>query len=225
MTPLIDIQNLSAGYGSHRVLHDVNLTIRQGDFLGLIGPNGGGKTTLLKCILGLLQPQEGKVVYHPSTLRLGYMPQYNHIDRKFPITVIDTILSGLIAERRHHTHWSADERDRAQQALRQMGLEGMEQRPIGALSGGELQRVLLGRAVVSNPEVLVRAAPGPYIDKRTESRLYQQLDDLNRNSAINLVSHDIESLLSHARTIALVDRELTYYPSSEAFKEKYTERR
>lgn len=74
MTPLIDIQNLSAGYGSHRVLHDVNLTIRQGDFLGLIGPNGGGKTTLLKCILGLLQPQEGKVVYHPSTLRLGICP-------------------------------------------------------------------------------------------------------------------------------------------------------
>ena len=225
MTPLIDIHNLSAGYGSHRVLHGVNLTIRQGDFLGLIGPKGGGKTTLLKCILGLLQPQEGEIVFHPDTLRLGYLPQYNHIDRKFPITVIDTILSGLIAERRHLTHWSAEERDRAQQVLRQMGLEGMEQRPIGALSGGELQRVLLGRAVVSNPEVLVLDEPGTYIDKRTESRLYQLLDDLNRRSAILLVSHDIESLLSYARTIAMVDRELTYYPSSEAFKEKYTEGR
>ena len=96
-----------------------------------------------------------------------------------------------------------------------MGLEGLEQRPIGALSGGELQRVLLGRAVVSNPELLVLDEPGTYIDKRTEARLYELLDELNKRCAIVMVSHDTDSLLRHARSLAVVDRELTYYPTTE----------
>lgn len=223
MTPLIEIKNLTAGYGRQQVLHHVNLSIFPNDFLGIVGPNGGGKTTLLKCILGLLEPQEGEILFHSPqgqaeekrALRLGYLPQYSHIDKKFPITVWDTVLSGLIAETGLLSRWNHDEQKRAKEVIARMGLEGMEQRPIGALSGGELQRVLLGRAVVSNPEVLVLDEPGTYIDKRTEARLYELLDELNVRCAIVMVSHDTDSLLRHARSLAVVDRELTYYPTTE----------
>ena len=223
MTPLIEIKDLTAGYGQQQVLHHVSLSIFPNDFLGIVGPNGGGKTTLLKCILGLLKPQEGEILFRSpeegrdgkDALRLGYLPQYSHIDKKFPITVWDTILSGLLAETPLLSRWSSEEQERAREVITRMGLEGLEQRPIGALSGGELQRVLLGRAVVSNPEVLVLDEPGTYIDKRTEARLYELLDELNQRCAIVMVSHDTDSLLRHARSLAVVDRELTYYPTTE----------
>lgn len=223
MTPLIEIKDLTVGYGQQQVLHHVSLSIFPNDFLGIVGPNGGGKTTLLKCILGLLKPQEGEIRFRTirddtegkEKLRLGYLPQYSHIDKKFPITVWDTILSGLLAETPLLSRWSSEEQERAREVITRMGLEGLEQRPIGALSGGELQRVLLGRAVVSNPEVLVLDEPGTYIDKRTEARLYELLDELNQRCAIVMVSHDTESLLRHARSLAVVDRELTYYPTTE----------
>lgn len=222
MTPLIEIRNLTAGYGPQQVLHHVNLSIYPNDFLGIVGPNGGGKTTLLKCILGLLKPQEGDILLRTAqggakgraALRLGYLPQYSHIDKKFPITVWDTILSGLIAETRCFARWSHEEQERAREVITRMGLQGLEQRPIGALSGGELQRVLLGRAVVSNPEVLVLDEPGTYIDKRTEAKLYELLDELNKRCAIVMVSHDTDTLLRHARSLAVVDRELTYYATT-----------
>lgn len=223
MNQLIEIKNLSAGYGQQQVLHHINLSIFPNDFLGIVGPNGGGKTTLLKCILGLLKPQEGEIVFQSSregsegngAVRLGYLPQYSHIDKKFPITVWDTILSGLIAETHLLSRWNRDEQEKAREVIARMGLEGLEQRPIGALSGGELQRVLLGRAVVSNPEVLVLDEPGTYIDKRTEERLYELLDELNKHCAIVMVSHDTDTLLRHARSLAVVDRALTYYPTTE----------
>ena len=117
MTPLIEIRNLVAGYGPQQVLSHVNLSIYPNDFLGIVGPNGGGKTTLLKCILGLLKPQEGEIVFRSAegdtegraALRLGYLPQYSHIDKKFPISVWDTIRCGLIAETRLLARWSHEE--------------------------------------------------------------------------------------------------------------------
>ena len=223
MTPLIEIRNLVAGYGPQQVLSHVNLSIYPNDFLGIVGPNGGGKTTLLKCILGLLKPQEGEIVFRSAegdtegraALRLGYLPQYSHIDKKFPISVWDTIRCGLIAETRLLARRSHEEQERVREVIARMGLQGLEQRPIGALSGGELQRVLLGRAVVSNPEVLVLDEPGTYIDQRTEARLYELLDELNGRCAIVMVSHDTDTLLRHARSLAVVDRELTYYATTD----------
>lgn len=223
MKPLVEIKGLSAGYHGKTVLHDANLTIHPHDFLGIIGPNGGGKTTLLKCVLGLIQPQRGEILFHSTDnhgtgnrkLRLGYLPQYSHIDRKFPITVWDTVLSGLIAEARLFSRWSGEQKEKARQVIQRMGLEGLERRPIGELSGGELQRVLLGRAVVSDPELLVLDEPGTYIDKPTESRLYALLDELRSSCAIMLVSHDVDELLRHAHSLAVVNKSLTYYPTTD----------
>ena len=157
--PIIEIRNLSAGYDNRTVLHDVNLTVYERDFLGIIGPNGGGKTTLIRCILGLLKPFSGTITYHPAQLSLGYLPQYTRIDRKFPITVEEVILSGLDSKKPLTARFTRADHDKARAVIARMGLEGMEKRPIGALSGGQLQRTLLGRAIISDPQVTpVRAA-------------------------------------------------------------------
>lgn len=178
-TPLIEIKNLSAGYDSRTVLRNINLTVYDRDFLGIIGPNGGGKTTLIKCILGLLKPTGGEILYRGGrALKMGYLPQYNSIDRKFPITVEEVILSGLSSQKSLISRFTAAHREKARQVIARMGLEGLEERAIGALSGGQLQRALLGRAIISDPQLVVLDEPSTYIDKRFEARLYELLAEI-----------------------------------------------
>ena len=186
MKPIIEIKNLNAGYDGRTVLRDVNLTVYDRDFLGIIGPNGGGKTTLIKCILGLLKPLSGEISFTSSRtagnfqLTMGYLPQYNSIDRKFPITVEEVILSGLSSKKSLISRFTKEHKEKAHQVIVRMGLEGLEERAIGALSGGQLQRALLGRAIISDPEVVILDEPSTYIDKRFEARLYQLLAEINK---------------------------------------------
>lgn len=211
---IIEIKNLSAGYDGRNVLHDVNLTVYERDFLGIIGPNGGGKTTLIKCILGLLKPTGGSIQFYPETLSIGYLPQYNTIDRKFPISVEEVILSGLSIQKKLSARFTADEREKGKQIIARMGLEGLEKRSIGQLSGGQLQRALLGRAIISDPSVVILDEPSTYIDKRFEARLYQLLAEINKECAIILVSHDIGTVLQQVKSIACVNETLDYHPDT-----------
>lgn len=241
---MIEIKNLYAGYDGHIVLRDVNLTVYDRDFLGIIGPNGGGKTTLIKCILGLLKPISGEILYngerltasgklktarHSSLntprlpLTIGYLPQYNSIDRKFPITVEEVILSGLSSKKSLASPFHAEYREKVHSVMARMGLEGMEQRAIGALSGGQLQRALLGRAIVSDPQVVILDEPSTYIDKRFEARLYELLAEINRECAIVLVSHDIGTVLQQVKSIACVNETLDYHPDT-GITEEWLER-
>lgn len=231
MPAIIEIKNLSAGYDGRTVLHDVNLTVYERDFLGIIGPNGGGKTTLVKCILGLLKPTAGEILYHPChgtdapasssgiPFTMGYLPQYSSIDRKFPITVEEVILSGLSSKKPLASRFNARQREKARNVIARMGLEGMEQRAIGALSGGQLQRVLLGRAIISGPQVVILDEPNTYIDKRFEARLYELLAEINKECAIILVSHDIGTVLQQAKSIACVNETLDYHPDTGVTEE------
>ncbi|MBO4984015.1 MAG: metal ABC transporter ATP-binding protein [Bacteroides sp.] len=219
-TPIIEINNLSAGYDGKSVLRNINLTVFEKDFLGIIGPNGGGKTTLIKCILGLLKPFSGEI---KSNCKIGYLPQYSSIDKKFPITVEEVILSGLSSQKSLTARYSAEERERARHTIVQMGLEGLEKRPIGALSGGQLQRTLLGRAIISDPQVLILDEPSTYIDKRFEARLYELLADINKQCAIILVSHDIGTVLQQVKSIACVNETLDYHPDT-GITEEWLER-
>ena len=212
--PIIEIRNLFAGYDGRTVLHDVNLTVYERDFLGIIGPNGGGKTTLVKCILGLLKPLSGDIVYHPAHLSLGYLPQYTSIDRKFPITVEEVILSGLSSQKSLAARFTQVEREKARAVIARMGLEGLGRRAIGTLSGGQLQRALLGRAIISDPKVVILDEPSTYIDKRFEAHLYELLGELNRECAIILVSHDIGTVLQQVKSIACVNETLDYHPDT-----------
>lgn len=240
-TPLIEIKNLSAGYDSRTVLRNVNLTVYNRDFLGIIGPNGGGKTTLIKCILGLLKPAAGEILYsdkrfvasdkqrgtaqrpalttNRSVLKMGYLPQYNSIDRKFPITVEEVILSGLSSQKSLISRFTATHREKARQVIARMGLEGLEKRAIGALSGGQLQRALLGRAIISDPALVVLDEPSTYIDKRFEARLYELLAEINHDCAIILVSHDIGTVLQQVKSIACVNETLDYHPDTGVSEE------
>ena len=244
-TPLIEIKNLSAGYDSRTVLRNVNLTVYDRDFLGIIGPNGGGKTTLIKCILGLLKPSAGEILYsdkrfvtsdkqgsaaqrpaltaNRSVLKMGYLPQYNSIDRKFPITVEEVILSGLSSQKSLISRFTATHREKARQVIARMGLEGLEKRAIGALSGGQLQRALLGRAIISDPALVVLDEPSTYIDKRFEARLYELLAEINHDCAIILVSHDIGTVLQQVKSIACVNETLDYHPDT-GISEEWLER-
>ena len=240
-TPLIEIKNLSAGYDNRTVLRNVNLTVYDRDFLGIIGPNGGGKTTLIKCILGLLKPTAGEILYsdkrfvasdkqrgtaqrpalttNRSVLKMGYLPQYNSIDRKFPITVEEVILSGLSSQKSLISRFTASHREKARQVIARMGLEGLEKRAIGALSGGQLQRALLGRAIISDPALVVLDEPSTYIDKRFEARLYELLAEINHDCAIILVSHDIGTVLQQVKSIACVNETLDYHPDTGVSEE------
>lgn len=230
MKPIIEIKNLSAGYDGRTVLHDVNLSIYERDFLGIIGPNGGGKTTLIKCILGLLKPTGGEIRFNApekasrqtstegtsakSQLFLGYLPQYSTIDRKFPISVEEVILSGLSIQKSLTSRFTPEQREIGKQIISRMGLEGLEHRSIGQLSGGQLQRALLGRAIISDPAVLILDEPSTYIDKRFEARLYELLAEINKECAIILVSHDIGTVLQQVKSIACVNETLDFHPDT-----------
>lgn len=212
--PLIELQKLSAAYDGHTVLREIDLSIYQHDFLGIIGPNGGGKTTLIKCILGLMKPSGGKILLSQEPLTMGYLPQYSTIDRKFPVSVEEVVLSGLSSKKALTSKFTAEQHEKAHQVVLRMGLEGLEHRAIGQLSGGQLQRALLGRAIVSDPPVLILDEPSTYIDKQFEARLYELLATINDDCAIVLVSHDIGTVLQQVKSIACVNETLDYHPDT-----------
>ncbi|MDR1645231.1 MAG: metal ABC transporter ATP-binding protein [Tannerellaceae bacterium] len=210
----IEIENLSAAYDGQIVLHDVSLTVRERDFLGVVGPNGGGKTTLLKVILGLLPPVAGHLRFYRdnqavASLKMGYLPQMNPLDRNFPISVREVVASGLMSEKPLFHSFLPEQNRQIDLVVEQMGLETLSRRPIGKLSGGQFQRTLLGRAIVSRPQVLIMDEPGSYVDKQFESRFYPLLKDLNRECTIILVSHDIRTVASLTDHTVYVNRTLS----------------
>jgi zinc transport system ATP-binding protein len=211
---LVDIRNVSAGYDDNIVLKDVSLKVYEQDFLGIIGPNGGGKTTLVKIILGLFKPMAGSIVFSDEGLknRTGYMPQIHQIDRKFPILVSEVIASGLMSVK----HLSKTEkREKIFSLIREMGIENIANKAIGELSGGQMQRVLLARAIVNSPKLLILDEPNSYVDKRFEAYFYQVLQKINRTTAIVLVSHDIGTVISNVKNIACVNETLHYHTGTD----------
>lgn len=220
INPIIRLEHICAAYDRKQVLEDVDLTIYDRDFLGVIGPNGGGKTTLMKIILGLLKPESGRISFYEGdkevpTISMGYLPQYSSIDKKFPISVYDVVLSGLNKQKSLFRSFSSEQREQVQRVIVRMGLEGLEKRAIGQLSGGQLQRALLGRAIVSNPSVVILDEPNTYIDKRFEAELYSLLNEINKECAIVLVSHDIGTVLQNVKSIACVSGHLDYHPDTQ----------
>jgi zinc transport system ATP-binding protein len=230
MEKLIELTDVTAAYENKTVLHGVSLTLWKDDFLGIIGPNGGGKTTLLKVILGLLHPTKGSIRFYRdgkevNGLRIGYLPQMSNIDRKFPISVRQVISSGLASDRKMFHRFTDEQNARVEEVLKIVGMTELADRAVGELSGGQMQRVLLGRSIVSRPEVLILDEPGTYVDKRFESHFYPLLSEINKESAVILVSHDLGTVLSIVKNIACVNETLHYHPgtnvTSEWLGEKY----
>lgn len=192
MNSLIDLSHVGFRYDHIDVLSDISARICERDFVVLTGSNGAGKTTLLHLLAGLETPTSG-IITRRKGLRIGYLPQYRHIDRQFPITVIDLVLSGLQNSKRLIAPFDASHRAKAEATLSQLQLADLASRPIRALSGGQFQRALLARAIVSEPHLLLLDEPDTHLDASGREFLYDLLEKENAHSAILLVSHD-ESL-------------------------------
>ena len=207
---MIELDSVAMQWDNHVALQNVCLSINEGDFVAITGPNGGGKTTLLRLILRLIKPTSGRVVYRSGgaevdELEIGYLPQKNQIDSRFPITVEEVVALGLMSQK----HLSKQERkERVHQTIALMGLEEHAKRLIGELSGGQLQRTLLGRAVVSRPRVLVLDEPLSYVDKSFENRLYEIIAQLAKHTTIILVSHEMTHISTMANRHIIIDRTL-----------------
>ena len=216
---LISLNDVSVGYDDRqKVLDHVNLDILPNDFIGVIGPNGGGKTTLVKTILKAL-PYSGEVQYSPvigsdGYRAIGYLPQVSDIDKSFPISVCEVVLSGLQARKRLFGRYSAADKAKALQLLDLCGIESIARRPIGELSGGQLQRTLLCRALISDPKVLILDEPANFVDNKFEKELYAILRQLNDRMAIIMVSHDLGTITSHVKSIVCVNRHVHRHNSN-----------
>ncbi|SDX89687.1 zinc transport system ATP-binding protein [Allochromatium warmingii] len=220
-SPVIRVDAVSFSYGETLVLERINLSIVAGEFVGLVGPNAGGKSTLLKLILGLLEPQAGQihVLGRPprtAARAIGYVPQFPSFARDFPICVEEVVTMGRIGRgSRWALGWSSRaDRAAARQALAEVEAADLARRPIGQLSGGQLQRVLLARALVAEPQILILDEPTANIDQRAESDIFDLLAELNQRLTILLVSHDIAFISEYVSRVACLNRTLTCHNTS-----------
>ena len=224
MEKICELTSIDAGYNGKLLLKDVHLPVYQKDFLGIIGANGSGKTTLLRIILGLLEPLRGSISFYDKSLQgtrkaIGYLPQFKAVDREFPVTAGNVVLSGLMGQKQLGRHFTDSDHEKAHALMDRFGIYHLRDRAVGNLSGGELQRVFLGRALLSSPRLLILDEPDTFIDSSFSKNLNDILVELNRDMAVILVSHDIGSILSAVKNIACIDGTLHYHSTDEISSE------
>lgn len=218
--PAILMEDLSFSYGGARVLENVNATIDADDFACVVGPNGGGKTTLIKLALGLLRPESGRVLLfgrppNETRSKVGYVPQYFQFDMYFPIKVLDVVLMGRLDRHRAFGHYGRTDADAARSALAQVDLAGSADRPFAALSGGQRQRVLIARALAAQPQLLILDEPMANIDPAVQNELYEVLKALHGRLAIVMVTHDMGFVSTLVNRVVCVNRTVRIHPTSE----------
>ena len=223
----IDIENLSFAYEHDKVLENINLTVEPLDFLAIIGPNGGGKSTLLKLILGLLKPQQGTVRIFgepPAKQRntIGYVPQNTNVNTDFPIKVLEVVLMGHVGGKKPLFGYGKDEIACAMGALGQVGMEAYAQSKIGDLSGGQRQRVMIARALCAHPKILILDEPTSSIDIQGQKEIYTLLKTLNQTMTVVVVSHDISVILEYANKAAHINKRLAFHDISDKAKVFHT---
>jgi zinc transport system ATP-binding protein len=217
---VVRLEDIWVYYDSVLALEGVNLSINQDDFLGLIGPNGGGKTTLLRVILGLVKPSRGKVTVLGETLErsrklVGYVPQHSLFDRDFPASVWDVVLMGRAGQVGLLRTYSGEDKRIAQTALETVEMLKYKDRQIGRLSAGQQQRVFIARALVAEPKLLLLDEPMAGVDAPMQTGFYELLARLKQQMAIVLVSHDISAVSIYVDKIACLNRKLFYHDSKE----------
>jgi zinc transport system ATP-binding protein len=216
---VITIKNLSFSYHKQKVLEDINLNVKEKDFLAIIGPNGGGKSTLLKVILGINPIKEGTVqtfgeVPKKNLAKIGYVPQNTNVNTDFPIKVLEVVLMGHIGTKRPLFGYAQQEKACALSALAQVGMEKYANEKIGSLSGGQRQRVMIARALCANPKILILDEPTASIDVEGQKQIYELLQLLNKSITIIVVSHDISVVIQYANKVVHINKRLSYHDIS-----------
>lgn len=217
-TSIITLRNVGVNYEQSIALEDVNLEIFEDDFIGIIGPNGGGKTSLVKAIMGVV-PHSGEIEFAPALrrknhLKIGYMPQVSQFDTRFPISIEEVVLSGLQSEKGFFGRYTHADRQRATELLKQMGIDQIASRPIGEVSGGQLQRALLCRAIIAEPKLLILDEPTNFVDNNFEREFYALVKQLHERMAVMIVSHDVGTITSLVNAIICVNRHVHRHDSN-----------
>lgn len=227
MDSVITLEDVSFAYNGVNVLEGVSLEVGRREFLGLVGPNGGGKSTLLKLVLGLLTPTRGRVTVLGGTpaagrRRVGYVPQHPSFSRDFPISVRDCVALGRLGRTRPFGGFTARDRALAAEAMRESEVAELAERPIGTLSGGQMQRTLMARALVSEPEVLLLDEPTANIDQRVETEIFDLLKLLSERLAVVVVSHDVGFISRYVTRVACLNHTLMCHATEELTGETIT---
>lgn len=208
---LIKLDNVSYSINSKAILRNVDLQIRKNDFIGVIGPNGGGKTTLIKILLGILKPNQGSVFYR-NDLNIKYVPQFSNFEKTFPIKVLDVVLSGLEnGKLKAFRRYTENEKNHAVSLLDKLEIADLKDRQIGGLSGGQMQKVLILRGIISNPDIILLDEPTASIDTKSKNTIYSYLKELNKDMAIFLVTHDMAVISSYVKTVGCLNIDFHYH--------------
>lgn len=218
MQSIVSLKAVTVKYGSYTAVENANLEIFDNDFIAIIGPNGGGKTSLVKAILGQVD-YSGEIELSPTLISdkkrlIGYLPQQATFDKQFPISVIEVVLSGLQSKKGLWGRYKQSDREKVLQLLDYMGISNIANKQIGEISGGQMQRALLCRAIISEPKLLILDEPTNFVDKQFESRLYDILSDLNHRMAIVMVSHDVKRVSNAVKSIVCINRTLHRHNSN-----------
>lgn len=216
----IEFQHVCFSYEKTPVLQDITFTLEQGEFLGIMGPNGGGKTTLLNLMLGLLKPDRGTIHIlgeeaHTVSHRLGYVPQNTNFNRHFPISVMDVALMGRLSRSRMGRGYNQEDKEKIKEVLERVGMWDYHHMPIGKISGGQRQRVFIARALATDPEILFLDEPTSSVDVGFEEDLYDFLMELNKDVTIVVITHDIGVISSYMKSIACVNKHFIMHEGGE----------
>lgn len=217
---LIKGQNLYFSYGDDPIFSNISFEIEEGEFIGIIGPNGGGKSTLLRLILGFLTPAKGSLtVFHKSPGKalhqMAYVPQNMRFDKHFPLSTLELVLQGRLFHLPWHGIWKKHDIKKAHLALEEVNLAHLKDRPFGTLSGGEQQRALIARALVSDPKILILDEPTANVDQTAEKTILNLLSSLQRKMTILLVTHDLQTAIDQVSRVLCVQREIVSYSPKE----------
>jgi zinc transport system ATP-binding protein len=220
MNPILAFDHVSFAYSDKTILRDVSFTIDKGEFIGVIGPNGGGKTTLLKLIMGFLKPQKGTITLfngHPdkSLDKVSYVPQNLSFDRKFPISVDELVLSGLLSKLPWYGRYNRQQKDATREAMEMMGITALQNRSLGTLSGGQMQRALIARSLVSQPEILLLDEPTANVDTQAEADIYSLLQKLAGDVTIIMVTHDLKTSIEQVDRVLCVQNDVSTFKTKE----------
>ncbi len=227
LQPILEISDLNFSYASIPTLTDINFTLFENDFAAVIGPNGGGKSTLIKLMMGLLKPQSGTVKLFGKSpeigrKQVGYLAQFSLIDLEFPIKVLDIVQMNRLSGNPFKQFTTSDRND-AIKALEMVGIGHLSARTLSQLSGGEKQRVFLARVLMNNPKLLILDEPTSGVDFHAEKSFYDLLQELNKKMAILMISHDISAVSTMVKKIACLNKKLIFHNGAELRKEDLEE--